>query len=33
MHIRNSMANGNIKPKHWKGVNLGFNIPSQDESS
>ncbi|XP_042009096.1 uncharacterized protein LOC121757646 [Salvia splendens] len=26
--IRNSMSNGSLKSKHWRGVRLGVNIPS-----
>ncbi|XP_042045568.1 uncharacterized protein LOC121791808 [Salvia splendens] len=32
MYIRNSMANGCLKPKHWRGVKLGINIPQQAEA-
>ncbi|XP_042035111.1 uncharacterized protein LOC121781439 [Salvia splendens] len=31
MFIRNSMANRSYKPKHWKGVRLKINVPSQVE--
>ncbi|XP_042000007.1 uncharacterized protein LOC121749508 [Salvia splendens] len=30
--IQNSMATGNIKPKHWKGVKLKMSIPSKAET-
>ena len=32
MFIRNSMANGGLKPKHWKDVKLGFCCPRQEEA-
>ncbi|XP_042025139.1 uncharacterized protein LOC121807656 [Salvia splendens] len=32
MYIRNSMVNGCLKPKHWRGVKLGINIPQQAEA-
>ncbi|XP_042029102.1 uncharacterized protein LOC121776047 [Salvia splendens] len=30
-YVRNSMANGSTKPKHWKGVKLKMNIPIEVE--
>ena len=31
MYVRNSIANGSIKPKHWKDVKLGVCSPSHAE--
>ncbi|XP_042029875.1 uncharacterized protein LOC121776773 [Salvia splendens] len=32
MFIYNNMANGHIKPKHWKGVKIGMSLPNHPET-
>ncbi|XP_042035113.1 uncharacterized protein LOC121781441 [Salvia splendens] len=30
--VRNNMINGKLRPKHWRGVRLGFIIPNEAEA-